>query len=364
MAGFGECAAFSLYVYRDQDQPPLPDGWSILVDCPDELQYEGYFAVAFINVTTLTPDFSMCDVVIAHRGTVASTWDTWNDFLIALGKTPAQFSKGAYLFDEYVRQYMDKNYPETSYTYSISHTGHSLGAILAELCVASSCDSTCSTGITFESPGSKPIIADMESQKILPPGALSWAEQMVCTALADVDVVNTCNEQVSSQIYPVDISPIGYDYQSDSTDAGTMPPGITIYMVNYTFRDQHKMVNMYQYWQEKKEYVFVKKESAQDTPWPVGFENGYQCYMNYNLRQGYWDGYMLYIWISNPDIHAKYNNNFEQWAQFFISNLITQKTNFMFFKPASKTVIGADEQHCMENQEDVDKKIMDGYVLL
>ena len=355
MANFLECAAFSLYVYRDQDQPPLPEGWNVLVDCPDELRCEGYFATAFIKITTITPDYATCDVVIAHRGTVASIWDGWNDFLISLGKVPTQFSNGAYLFDEYVRQYVDKNYPKSNYTYTITHTGHSLGAILAELCVAASCENNFETGITFESPGSKSLISDMESKKILPPGALSWAEQMVITVLADVDAINTCNEQVATRSYPVDISHVGYDYEADSVDAGIMPLGITLYTLNYTLHDQHKMVKMYQYWQEAEEYEFVKKESTQDVSWPVGLENGYQCYMNYNLRQAYWDGYMQYIWDKNQDIHAKYNNDFNQWTQFFKSNLITssqqRSTIFTFFKSESRKEVGDNAQQITEQQE-------------
>ena len=342
MAGMLECATFSLYVYRDQDQPPLPDGWSVLLDCPSELQHEGYYGIAFINATTVAGE-TFYDVVIAHRGTVITKDDIWNDVEIFLGWIPDQFSKGAYLFDEYVRQYMQQTYPDPipspDINYSITHTGHSLGAALAELCVASSVRFMTSnepaTGMTFESPGSKPIIVDMESKGELPVGALLWAQNNVLTTLADVDAVNTCNEQVASQSYSIGATPIGYDYAADSTDAGIMPPGITLYFANYTISDQHKMVKMYQYWRESEEYEFVKKESAQDTPWPIGLENGYMCYSNYDLRQYYWDGYIQYIWDNHPEIHQEYNNDPSQWSLFFRSNLISSQpksANFAFFK--------------------------------
>lgn len=340
MAGWFECAAFSLYVYRDQDQPALPDGWSVLFECPSELQYEGYYGMAFIKKNPDGAGGFMYDVAIAHRGTIGSIWDGWSDFLIALGKSPTQFSKGAYLFDEYVRQYMEKTYPIPSpqVNYTVTHTGHSLGAILAELCVASSVrfmeSSMPSFGFTFESPGSKQIISDMEVKGQLPVGALMCAKNYVLTALADVDAVNTFNEQVTLQGYSLGAEQIGYDYKSDSTDAGIMPPGITLYTLNYTFHDQHKMAKMYQYWMDSEKYTFIKRNVAQDTPWPIGLENGYLCYLNYDLRQDYWDGYIQHIWDNNPGIHAKYNDDVNQWAQIFKSNLILSKaenSRFRFF---------------------------------
>jgi len=324
MAGFSACSAFSLYVYHDQDQPPLPNGWRILFACPNEFQYDGYYGMAFMR--EIHEDGNVAyDVVIAHRGAVASNF---NDFEILLAKTPAQFKKGAYLFDEYVRQYLDKTYsiPTPQISYVITHTGHSLGAVLAELCVASSVrfleSSGPASGITFESAGSKSIIADMESKGELPADALLWAQKIIITTLADVDAVNTCNEQVALQHYSGDMTSLAYDYEVDSADAGIMPPGITLYALNYTFHDQHKMVKMYRYWQEAEEYKSLNKKSAQDMPWPIGFENGYRCYTNYNLRQAYWDGYIQYIWDKYPEVQQKYNNDFNQWSQFFQSNLI------------------------------------------
>ena len=135
-----------------------------------------------------------------------------------------------------------------------------------------------------------------------------------------------------------------------------MPPGIIFYILNYTFCDQHKMAKMYQYWQETEEHEVVKKELAQDAPWPVGLENGYQCYMNYDLRQEYWDGYMQYIWEKNPDIHAKYNDDFNQWTQFFKSNLITsnqqRSINAAFFKSKPKKETDDNEQQQITGQQE------------
>lgn len=34
-------------VYRREDRPPLPDGWSIYYNCPIEYQKDGYFGCAY-----------------------------------------------------------------------------------------------------------------------------------------------------------------------------------------------------------------------------------------------------------------------------------------------------------------------------
>ena len=323
MSSWFECAAFSLYVYRDQDQPPLPDGWSVLFDCPDELRCEGYYAMAFIGPPEKISGMNSYEVVIAHRGTIISAGDLWSDFEVLLGRMPGQFIKGAYLFNEYVRQYINKNYPAPENWYSITHTGHSLGAILAELCVASDVkyrDSLGeSFGSTFESPGSKPIIQSMEKAGTLPSGASSYADGAIYIAMADVDAINTCNEQIGYMT--PSLNPIGYDYAVDSKDAGILPPGKLLYFSNYTVNDQHKMVKMYQYWKESKEYKIVKKENVENSAWVVGFDKGYEYYLTYEKRYNYWDGYLLYIWNSHPAIHSDYNDDVGQWSDFFISKL-------------------------------------------
>lgn len=61
-----EAATLSLYVYKDNDQPPLPDGIEILAECPKELITNDYFGMAFIR----NKEFESPTVYIVHRGTV------------------------------------------------------------------------------------------------------------------------------------------------------------------------------------------------------------------------------------------------------------------------------------------------------
>lgn len=42
-------SAICLYVYKDKDQPPLPEGVEVLMECPKELISADYFGMAFIR---------------------------------------------------------------------------------------------------------------------------------------------------------------------------------------------------------------------------------------------------------------------------------------------------------------------------
>lgn len=114
---------------------------------------EGYFGVAFINRSTQ-------QVVIAHRGTdvrrklesiIPSLGDLKSDIQIFFGKVPSQ-ANSAKSFVQGVRSKLNAD----GYgSYTISHTGHSLGAVLAEIMTAQYAGNR---AVTFDSPGSKPIL--------------------------------------------------------------------------------------------------------------------------------------------------------------------------------------------------------------
>ncbi len=111
--------------------------------CYHSCEKTGYFGAAYKNKITGA-------IVITHRGTQLSNLDAvFNDVLLIQGKIPEQlqsaleFSKFVYTTEKII----DKR--------KVSHTGHSLGAALAELCAWKHELSA----VTFDSPGVKKHIS-------------------------------------------------------------------------------------------------------------------------------------------------------------------------------------------------------------
>jgi hypothetical protein len=111
----------------------------------DEL---GYFGIAYINHETQ-------QVVIAHRGTDQKgvtqlfnrSIDIDDNLHILQGKTPAQFQNSALRF---ISRVYARLHDDGLLDYAVSHTGHSLGAALAEM---SALTEPFTSAITFDSPG-------------------------------------------------------------------------------------------------------------------------------------------------------------------------------------------------------------------
>ena len=130
----------------------------------------GYYGQAYLDRNTK-------QIVIAHRGTDnlisafneeqngdqkvgSKIWDLVkdldDDYEIYSGKIPrAQFLE-ARAFTKKVQDTYQKQFNATP---TIVHTGHSLGAVLAELCALTD---NCKA-ITFESPGTAPFLEELES---------------------------------------------------------------------------------------------------------------------------------------------------------------------------------------------------------
>jgi lipase (class 3) len=130
----------------------------------------GYYGQAYLDRTTN-------EVIIAHRGTEnlieafsegqdasqkvgTKIWnlvkDLDDDYEIYAGKIPRQQFLEAQVFTKKVKNTYQKEFKKEP---KIVHTGHSLGAVLAELCaVTDNCKA-----ITFESPGTAPLLEELES---------------------------------------------------------------------------------------------------------------------------------------------------------------------------------------------------------
>jgi hypothetical protein len=311
-SSWGTSAALSLDVYRGDERLPLPDGWTVLVDCPAEYATAGYFGSAYISC--LDQSMKIYEVVIAHRGT--TSWlDGIEDYLVLLGKTPDTFWQNAAPFIDYVKDYVEKNYPSCDCLIS-EYTGHSLGAVLAELSVArQSLYDDPRLAITFDSPGSKPIIQDMVDNKALPANAVLFTSQLVASDFSDVNAINSCNEQIDEDAYPnTNISPYTYDQ-----DGGVPPsPGYIYYFVGFTAENQHKMINFYNYWKNNDAHPEKKLKSRSFT-WPIGFFNSYDYYITYDNHPDYWNGYVKNYWDNHPDIHNNYDESYDNFSDYFIN---------------------------------------------
>ena len=149
-------ALFSQLSYSDS--PELSEelksqGWEVLCTAKElSMDRDGYSGIAFINPRT-------GEVVIAHRGTDQWNFNPFNgkssdvddDASIRLGAIPDQY----YVSRDFVNGVKEKlKYDARFSDYTLTHTGHSLGAALSDLNAVT--DSV--KGIAFDNPGTLQII--------------------------------------------------------------------------------------------------------------------------------------------------------------------------------------------------------------
>ena len=154
MATILELAELAYRVYGDaptSTSSAWNSDWSALMSNWKQLPIPftfsgGYYGVAYINTTTQ-------EIVIANRGTVASTASLINDAELAAREiTPDE--KSAIAFANQIVSYMN-THPALA-GYSLIETGHSLGGSEAQAATAALVDGTPSvavSAVTFQSPG-------------------------------------------------------------------------------------------------------------------------------------------------------------------------------------------------------------------
>ncbi|CAL7963845.1 hypothetical protein MIDIC_90004 [Alphaproteobacteria bacterium] len=148
------CARLSVDVYKDASVFDEAN-WSVLRSSSDMTganadiaKLTGYFGRAYVNEVDKV-------VVIAHRGTEPSAGfgqDLIVDAVMALCNVVDQFSS-VIAFRDSVKDYIEKQ-GKSMQDYSFTSTGHSLGAVLAELLSAK----YHYKAFTFDSPGSRDVI--------------------------------------------------------------------------------------------------------------------------------------------------------------------------------------------------------------
>lgn len=303
----GVYSALSLHVYGDDNSGSLPDGWSLFSSFKAA---DGYVGNCYVkNIFTTKTKF-----IIAHRGTVlSSAKDIIADIEVALGFIPDQLISVNNFILQVSKKVRDlyESKPDLLEYISITSTGHSLGAVLSDLCLIN----PLSFSITFENPGSAQLIwRQINSFPISSKDKTYLYNRVKASARtyqADVNIINTWAEQIGDVYYLTDL---GYDYFDQNNDVD--PKINTNYILNLCYLryslEQHRMNNINNYINasgtlEKKNY-------------PVGPVNGYLAYLD-NNRKSYWDGYSKIIWSEYQFVRDQFQNNKEKYFIYFYEQL-------------------------------------------
>lgn len=171
----------------------------------------GYHGQAYLNNKT-------GELVISHRGTenimdalgdsesnnsknnlMDLIRDLDNDYEIFSGQIPREQYLEARSFSRKVQQKYEADYGEAP---KVIHTGHSLGAVLAELCaLTEDCEA-----VTFESPGISPFLKELEE---LSAGSFDLesfqpGKAKITIYNAEPNKVNTLHDHIGKVVYLYD----------------------------------------------------------------------------------------------------------------------------------------------------------------
>lgn len=323
-------ATFSYDVYfskDDPERPPLPDGWEeLFYELDSNIPNGQYFARVYAFNLNATNENS--EIVIAHRGTLPSSpGNIWSDLLAVLTLPPAQIDAAASLLKK-IQSDLHKFHPTKTFRYTM--TGHSLGAVIAELLMArvlarhlyekNDIDDFMMSSITFEGPGTKAIIKhDL---------ALSFYDQSIIKKTldivydwcygysADTNLINSCNEQ-AIRSFPV--LPYTYNYFYDDNEP--LPPeeigpgyATNLYFFFCYTLDQHQMSEIYK--KMNFSHCLRLNEVKQQSSDNYGFQATYNAYLDPNSRRKYWDKYLEKCWVFNvSSIQERYRGDYARFVE-------------------------------------------------
>ena len=320
-----ECAKFSSLIY--DEKPVTPPGWELLHLYDDPIT--GYRGACYVR-DLLTINTKLLYV---HRGTVLNFANIVGDIQLALGHAPVQCDSAVELIKIIIEKikiiYKDKN--DLLPLIRNLHTGHSLGAILSDYCAGGGVDS-----ITFENPGSKPIIRMVLEQK-------GFSEDNIKNYLArlstycnayqgGVNIINTCNEQ-TGRTFRIYLQKDDYDYEAGNGAYFPVPSSFLLnlfYVIGNT-SDQHKIEKI------------VKKFNSADFMCeqilnPIGVNAGYVEYLDEKNRV-YWNNYFTAVWDKNPKIHEEYENDVNKymiWSYAKLNKIQQEAKSILIAPPKEK----------------------------
>lgn len=350
-----EYAAFSLLIYGDIST--VPAGWCLLNSYAG---IDGYLGACYAR-NLLTTN---AQVVFVHRGTVLKFPDGIGDIIsdieIAMGNAPLQCRSIGELMhgasDQIRKIYRlddeDGGHADMLQYLRVASTGHSLGAVLSDCLAMYDKISGGMPSITFENPGSKPIL-----QKILNDNQVPVEDQLqilaqmkiVCQVYqAGVNIINTCNEQVGRAFR---IQEMDYSYKWDKgpyfpiTSSYRFNP---FYVIGNTF-DQHRMAPIYD---KVKSNDFIAEEIQN----PIGYNAGYVDYLD-EKNNKYWETYFTAIWDNSPGERDEYKNDKDKYLSWCFEQLKrtqSEARSSLFIEPKKKifnTKLALFQSHKQENEE-------------
>ncbi len=316
----GTCATLCHYVYHDPDDPgvlpanikPLLKSAVFTCSIPDNYGGKNYYSFhAELLVDQDQLDKTQTGVFfIAFRGTSTNKEDLFpdlfQDFNITMGAVPPYFKKGAIPFIDEVKQYIRINYRYLSpdkifYLY----TGHSLGALLAELSYCYNLiildDTRFNKCVSFESPGSLALLNKLMSDGTIPPTASHLAPRSLLALVADVNFINTAAKHIGT-LWKCDIP---YTY----TESKHLPQ-LWSYFWDFTVHNQHLIKGFIQH---------CSTAHKIEKFWPWGFKSAYNNYVTYSERPAYWDRFMALYWDKHPQEQIAFHHDYDRFTKTFKS---------------------------------------------
>lgn len=189
-------AMLSQDVYKETTS--LSDKFHTIIDfdsaSPDN---EGYFGRAYVSIEN-RPMSKLCSVVFAHRGTdgISSFSDHDDNLRILLGRAPQQIEVAKNFIKDVVQKIEGE---QKLIIIDTSHTGHSLGALVAQTLVAERCSvNYTESAIGFDSPGATESIKARGhvTQEFL--RNTNRVNQLITIYNSAPNLINSCNTQVGT----------------------------------------------------------------------------------------------------------------------------------------------------------------------
>ncbi len=287
---------------------------------------DDFYAFAYISM-------SLKKIIIAFRG--SDIWKNYaaDDIEIFFKMVPSLFLSKAIPFVEVVNREIIRQCPD----FEISFTGHSLGAVLAELCAAK----YSKKAVTFESPGSGGMIVDLALKGQLPLGAPVNAAANIFSYQAAISAINRYNAYLGTRyrLYP-DLtypdSPIVLNSVNlagvvdDRCDPNDQPTHT--HFIQYS-RHQHQMKNLLTQF-DPEEGAFVYSEYP--VPVKSGYAYAFDTWLNYDENSYYWDQVINTYYPVCGAQQAKQAFKEAYIAKWLIRNTNpTQQTGITIYAPGS-----------------------------